>query len=92
MRNPSEGIRRIQRAERNKNMKIQDMLSTGVGVLLVLNVEVLVNHIELNCWKKRREDSDHSFRLRFLHTGKRRHVSNSDLSRQQVCSNGSDML
>ena len=88
-------IRRIQRVERNKNMKIQDMLSTGVGVLLVLKVEVLVVNIELNCWKQRRErtnDSDRSFRLRFSDTGKRRHVSNSDLSRQQVWSNGSDML
>ena len=32
-----------------------------------------------------------AFDLGFL-TGKRRHVSNSDLSRQQVWSNGSDML
>ena len=67
-------------------MKIQDMLSTGVGVLLVSKVEVLVDNIELNCWKKRRgkrkDDSDRSFRLRFLGTGQRRHVSNSDLSRQ----------
>ena len=29
-------------------MKIQDMLSTGVGVLPVLKVEVLVDNIELN--------------------------------------------
>ena len=36
-------------------MKIQDMLSTGVGVLLVLKVEVLVDNIEMNCWKKRKE-------------------------------------
>ena len=44
-------------AERNKNMKIQDMLSTGVGVLLVSMAEVLVDNIELNCWK-RKDDSD----------------------------------
>ena len=37
-------------------------------------------------------DSDRSLRLRFSDTGKHRHVSNSDLSRQQVRSNGSDML
>ena len=62
MRNPwnqkfpeSERIRRIQRAERNKNTKIQDMLSARVGVLLVVEVEMLVGNIELNCWKKRRE-------------------------------------
>ena len=42
--------------------------------------------------KKRKDDSDRSFRLRFSDTGKRRHVSNSDVSRQQVWSNGSDML
>ena len=36
-------------------MKIQDMLSTGVGVLLVSEVEVLVDNIELSCWKKRKE-------------------------------------
>ena len=34
-------------------MTIQDMLSTGVGVLLVLKAEVLVDNIELNCWRKR---------------------------------------
>ena len=36
-------------------MKIQDMLSKGVGVLLVSKVEVLVDNIELNCCKKSRE-------------------------------------
>ena len=36
-------------------MKIQDMLSSGVGVLLVSKAEVLVDNIELNYWKKRRE-------------------------------------
>ena len=36
-------------------MKIQDMLSTGVTVLLVSKVEVLVDNIALNCWKKRKE-------------------------------------
>ena len=41
---------------------------------------------------KRKDDSDRSFRLRFSDTGNRRHVSNSDLSRQQVWSNGSDIL
>ena len=30
-----ERIRRIPRVERNKNMKIQDMLFTEIGVLLV---------------------------------------------------------
>ena len=38
----------FQRAERNKNMKIVDMLSTGVGVLLVSKLVVLVDNIELN--------------------------------------------
>ena len=62
MRNPSkqkfpesERILRIERTERTKNMKSQDMLSTGVGVLLVSKVEVVVDTVELNCWKKRKE-------------------------------------
>ena len=87
-----ERIRRIPRVERNKNMKIQDMLSTGVGVLLVLKVEVLVDNIELICWDKRKNDSDRSFRLWFSDTRACRHVSNSDLSGQQVWSNGSYMF
>ena len=75
-------------------MKFQDMLFTRVGVLLVSKVEVLVDNIELNYWKKRKEEGrlDRSFRLQFSDTGKRRHVSNSYLSRQQVWSNGSYML
>ena len=36
-------------------MKIQDMLFTGVGVMLVSKVDVLVDNIELNCWRKRKE-------------------------------------
>ena len=48
--------------ERNKNMKIQDTLSTEIGVLLVSKVEELVVNIELNCWEKRKEKE----RLRLL--------------------------
>ena len=59
-------------------MKTRDMLSTGVGVLLVSKVEM--------------SGEERERRLRFLDTGKRRHVSNSDLPRQQVWSNGSDVL
>ena len=40
--------------------------------------------------RKRKDDSNRGFRLRFSDAGKRRHVSNSDLSRQQIWSNGSD--
>ena len=40
---------------------------------------------------KRKDNSDCSFLLRLLDTGKRRHVSNSDLSRQHVWSNGGDV-
>ena len=43
------------RVERNKNMKIQDMLFTAIGVLLVSKVEEWVDNIELFCWKKRKE-------------------------------------
>ena len=48
-------IQRIQQAEGYKNMKIQDMLSAGVGVLLASKAEVLVDNIELNYWMKRKE-------------------------------------
>ena len=34
-------------------MKIQDMLSTGVGVLLVSKVEVSGDNIDLKYWKKK---------------------------------------
>ena len=34
-------------------MKVQHMLFTEVGVLLVSKVEELVDNIELNCWMKR---------------------------------------
>ena len=80
-------------------MKIQDMLFTRVGVLLVSKVEVLVDNSELNCWRKRNEEEERgrttlvvAFDYGFLDTRKRRHVSNSDLSRQQVWSHGSDVL
>ena len=36
-------------------MKIQDMLFTGIGVRLASKVEVLVDNIELNCWRKRKD-------------------------------------
>ena len=63
-------------------------------MLLVSKVDVLADNIGFNCWKKRKrkDDSDRSLRSRFPDTGKRRHVSNSDLQRQQVWSSGSDML
>ena len=50
---------------KNRNMKIHDMLFAGVGVLLVLvsKVEVLVDNIELNCWKKRKEKGRRRSRL-----------------------------
>ena len=55
-------------AGRNKNMKIQDMLSTGVGVLLVSKVEVSGDNIELNYWKKKKEKGrlQSVLRLRFF--------------------------
>ena len=48
--------------ERNKNMKIQDMLSTEISVLLVSKVEELMVNIELNAGRKRKEKE----RLRLL--------------------------
>ena len=46
----------IPRVERNKNMKILDMLFKEVGVLLVSRAEVLVDDIELNCWRKKKKE------------------------------------
>ena len=69
----------ILRVERIKNM----MRFTEIGVLLVSKVEVLVDKKE----KEQLRSSDQGFLTR-----KRRHVSNSYLSRQQVWSNGSDVL
>ena len=51
------------RAERNKNMEIQDMLFTGAGVLLVSKVEVLVDNIELCCRRKRKEQEKRRLKL-----------------------------
>ena len=76
-------------------MKIQDMLSTGVGVRLVSKAEVLVDNIELNYWMKRKEERTTpivAFDYGFLTQENADDVSNSDLSRLQVWSNGSDML
>ena len=42
--------------------------------------------------EREKNDSDRSVRSRFSDAGKRRHVPNSHLPRQQVWSNGSDML
>ena len=42
--------------------------------------------------ERAKDDSDCSFRLWFSDAGKRRNVPNSDVQRQQVWSNGSDML
>ena len=36
-------------------MKIQDILFTDIGVLLVSKVEELVDNILFNCWRKRNE-------------------------------------
>ena len=44
-------------------MKIQDMLFAGIGVLHVSKVEVLVDTIELNCWRKRKEKEPHRLYL-----------------------------
>ena len=50
------------------------MLFTGIGVLFVSKAVVLRDSIKLNRWtkKKRTNNPNGSFRLRFLDTGKRR--------------------
>ena len=37
-------------------MNILDMLFTGIGVRLVSKVEVLVDNIELNCWREEKRE------------------------------------
>ena len=64
-------------------MKIQDTLSTGVGVLPVSKVEVSVDNIESELLEEEeieRTTPIVAFDYGFL-TGERRHVSNSDLPR-----------
>ena len=56
--------------ETSKNTKIHDMLSAGVGVPLVSKVEALVDNIELNCWKKRKEKAGMVKRERHVVNGK----------------------
>ena len=58
-------------------------------------VGVSEDNIELNYWRKKireRTTPIVAFDYDFSNAGKRRHVSISDLSKQQVWSNGSDML
>ena len=77
---------RIPQIERNKNMKILDMLSTEVWVGGRLQIELL-----------HEEEREHvtptvAFNGSFITHKKGRHVPTSDLSRQQVWSDWSDML
>ena len=67
----------------------------GTGWRLVSKVDVLVDDIELNCWRKRERERTTpivAFDCGFSIQENARHVPNSDLSRQQVWSNGSDVL
>ena len=78
-------------------MKFQDRLFTGIGVLthrLCRRSCVLETTRDSIVRRrgKRKDNFNCGFLSRILDTGKRRHVSNSDVSRQQVWSNGSDVL
>ncbi len=44
-----------QRETKGEDSDYRDMLSAGVGVLLVSKVEVLADKVELNYWKKKKE-------------------------------------
>ena len=70
------------------------MLFTGIGVLLASKLVVLGDNFNLNRWRKKKKTNNPngSFWLRFLDTGWCRHISNSDLSRPQTESNGSYVL
>ena len=77
-------------------MKVQDMLSTGVGVPRVSKVEVLVGNIELNCWTKREERERTTpivaYNYGFLTQENADPFQILIRQRQQVWSNGSYML
>ena len=76
-------------------MKIQDILSTRVGVLLVSKVEVLGGQHRIELMEDGERDRATpivAFDYGFLTRENADTFSNSDLSRQQVWSNGSDML
>ena len=75
-------------------MKIEDMLCAETGVLLEEGRGVGGQHRTELLEEEERDRTTPivAFDLRFLDTRKRSHVSNSDLSRQQVRSNGSDLL
>ena len=77
---------------RNKNTMIQHVLCAEVGVLHVWKAEVSVDNIKLIVGgkAKRKNDSIWGLWSRFQ-TRKRRHVSDSDLWRQQQLFNKSDM-
>ena len=70
--------------EKAKNMKIRDMQFIEVGVRLMSKKEELVD-IELNCWRKKNEKEQLRLLLCLLfHDARKcRHVSDSDLSREQ---------
>ena len=83
--------KRIQQSERNRNMKIQDMLSTGACAACVEGRGVGGQHRIGLLEEEERERTIVAFDYGFP-TGNFRHISKSDLPRQQVWSNASDML
>ena len=75
-------------------MKMQDMLSTGVGVLLVSKVEVLAGNIELNYWEEQERERTTpvvAFDCGFL-TQENAHTFPILICRDSRWSNGSYML
>ena len=76
-------------------MKIQDMLSTGVGVLLVSKVEVLVYNMELNCLEeeeRERTTPSVAFDFGFLTQENADTFPILICRDRQVWSNGGDMV
>ena len=60
-------------------MKIQDMLFTGVGVLLVSKAGVLVDNIDLNWWRKKEKEE-----LRLYHAGQNDYRYRSEIKSKTI--------
>ena len=81
-----------QPTENSENTTVLEMLSTELGVLLVSNDEELEVNETVDPEEEGRMTPHCCFRLRFHDSGRGRHVSNRDTSRQQVWSDSCDVM
>ena len=81
-----------QPTESSENTTVPDMLSTELGVPLVSNDEELEVNEPVDPEEEERMSHHCCFRLRIHDSGSGRHVSNLDMSRQQVWSDSCDVM